>query len=167
MLRPDSPAPAFAVIGPTSQASGEELFNTYEALYQEIIYRGEHADVFRALNGTLPPQQWRFRVAFAWQVFAESFTRYTETCTDEVLRARENDLVAALVRSRSLNLLESADAREYARGLLRDQRAFFEYAKAGFFMFEAFPDNRARFPLTFDECLSPRFGHAHGNLPAV
>lgn len=165
VLRPDFPAPVFALIGPTTDVSGEDLFNAFESFYQCSIYSEGRQRVLRALNGHRPPEEWRFRIAFASEVFKESFTRYIAVaCTEEALRARENEVVAELVRRRQLDLVASADARAYARQVLADERTFFEYAKAGFFLFEHHPGNRERFPFTYDECVAGE-GSADSGLP--
>jgi hypothetical protein len=154
LLRPDQPAPVFALIGPIVDVSADELYNAYDAFYQSSIYSEGRQSVLRALNGHRPPADWRFRVEFASEVFSESFARYLAVdCTPEALRARENEVVADLVRRRKLDLFGSAEARLYARRLLTDQRSFFEYAKAEFFLCDEFPVNRARFPFTFEECV--------------
>lgn len=155
VLRPDLPAPVFAIIGPTTDVSGEDLFNAFEAFYQSSIYSEGRQGVLRALNGHRSPAEWRFHIAFASEVFKDSFTRYIQVaCTEAALRGRENEIVAEFVRRHKLDLIASADARTYARKVLADQRSFFEYAKEGFFLFETHPGNRKRFPFTYDECVA-------------
>ena len=151
-LLPDQAAPAFAIVGPADDIVAGDLHDAFHGFYACLLYGAGGEAALSALNAHLPADKPAFSFEFAADMFCKGFRRYHQQfCTPQMARERENALVAELVRRRGLDLLQSAEAREAARAILADQRAFFEHAKELFFMYE-FQENRERFPLPFDYC---------------
>ena len=153
-LMPSDRAPVVMLIGPSESMSGEALLQATRRFYAALV---EHLDFNRALeamNEHLPFRDWPIRPATSEILFCRVFRKYLEEfATVDALKERENELIADMARTRNLNVLQTAALRASLRPQLADQRWWYDHFRESFLMLDLFPENRARFGLTYDLCM--------------
>jgi hypothetical protein len=159
-LMPSDRAPVFMLIGPPANMSAETLLAATRRFYDTLVATIDVNRALEAMNNHAPFADWQLRPATAEILFCRAFRLYVnEVATPLALQARENELVAKITRQRNLNVLQSAALRLQVRADLQDHRAAYDRMRGRFLMFDLFPDDVARFGLTYDLCIPGPAAH--------
>lgn len=155
LLHPNNAAPAWGVIGTTNaNVKAVDLREAMEAFYMTLRWSLDARKALDAMNASRPIADWEYRLTTAEMMFARVFRHYVDVlCTPDQLQARENEIVAEIVRRRGGDLLAGMDARERARRMLREHSELFQHYREPFLMLDTWPDNAPRFALTYNEYL--------------
>lgn len=153
LLLPMEPSPFWGVIGPTAPVWNSDLEGAMSQLYSTLFQTFDARAALDRANKGAHYVDWGYRLETAEMMYCKVFHRYVgEMSTPTRLAERENAIVAEIVRRHGRNLETAFEARQRARTMLADHRAFFDFCRPNFFMLNDLPQNRKRFQLTFDDC---------------
>ena len=147
-------APLWALIGPDHQVLPSDLARCFGAFYGRFLTTldlNDALEVLRAADNS-NPYTWKIQSAevFLAYVFGEFLT---QASCPELLRRREDEAIAGLLRRGPASLARVKEIRSKLRPMLRNFEADFERMKTRFLMLDRFPENRLRFPLTYEEAV--------------
>jgi hypothetical protein len=160
MLQPDRRAAAFrGLIGPNRPVTEGEVEDACLAFYRTIFDTRDGNVAFKAMNDAIDRNSETFWLISAEQVFKiVNRSHFEEHCTPEALRRRRERLMSRLARRhRARYGLDPPQqlAQQWfdqATAHLLDQRGLFERLRREYFFINAFPENNARFDVTFEMC---------------
>ena len=151
ILRPDRPAPVWALIGPTSEMPASQLLAAFKALYSELLASGDGVVAIEAMRGAI---QRGGHLAFlpAEIIFRAVFFRYViEHCQGVPLQQRIDSIFEAIVEKDPGAAANEASVRKWLETTIDDHAAHFERRKADYFMFAAIPENRLRIKCQYSD----------------
>jgi hypothetical protein len=162
-LMPSDRAPVNMVIGPVGPMRADHLLvatrKFYAALYSELDLRKALA----AMNDGKPYESWLIKPGLAEILFCRVFRQYVaELCTPEMLERRQDEIVTQVIGGRIVEPGQVRHLRESVRSDLRDFRRLYDRFKHTFMMMDLFPDDSARFELTYERCFSATEGLVRG-----
>ena len=151
-ITPLDRAPWCIMIGPDRNVTAGEIERACQVFWRTLFDAGDVAPAWRAMNAAAAPPPLTFRVFTAEGVFHHVIDGYFAThCSEDALARREREAVAQLEQmGNSGEALE--DARQEFRRGIRDHRRHFERFKERFFFCDLYPENVARFGVTFEDC---------------
>jgi hypothetical protein len=160
MLQPDRRAAAFrGLIGPHVEVSTSNMQRACLAFYRTIFRQLDGDSALAGMNAAILPPADAFWLISAEDAFKTvNRSHFVEHCTPEAL-ARRRDRLMSRVASRhraqhgldpSQQLAEQWFAQ--ATSHLMDQRGLFERLRREYFFIDAYPENDARFDVTFEQC---------------
>jgi len=153
LLMPMDRSPVWGVIGPTEDVKAGPLRESMEVFYSTLLSTMDARRALDEMNNGAPYVLWTYILETAEIMFCRVFHHYThKLCTEDQLQERENDIVAEIVRRRDGDLMAAYEARDRARRMLRQHAEMFDYYKRNFFFIDLYPQNAARFQLTYDDC---------------
>lgn len=153
-LVPADRAPLFMLIGPPETIGAGSLSDAQTRFYHELATSWQIDKALSAMNHGADYDHWVIKPATAEILFCRLFRNYLVDLADGTeLREQENRMVADAVRSRGLDLVQSAVARQEIRAVLHDHRTTYEYLRRTFLMLDLYPENASRFGLTYDLCV--------------
>ncbi len=163
VLTPTDPAPVWGMIGQAGTPTGAELLAGFTAFYAELLHSLNGQRALSALNAAVSGGTAAYLFIDARTAFKWVYEQYLVlACDAAALERRENQIMLNIQVTQGIQVANPgamawmAETRaEVRRKLREDQLAFFERYRRQFFMFDMFPENAARFPLTFEECLPP------------
>lgn len=140
-------APMRVLIGPTRNVTANEIEQACPAFYQSLFNTGDVAAARRAMNATIANDPLTFREYTAENIFHRLMHGYFRTrCSHDALAKRENTIVAQLEQ------MGMSGGQMVRRVLFESLRPTFEYSKEQFFFCDLYPENAARFRVTFEDC---------------
>ena len=160
MLQPDRRASAFrGLLAPYVEVSTGNMQKAFLAFYRTLFGRLDGDTAVKAMNDAVDASQERFWLISADDAFKTvNRSHFEEHCTPEALARRRDRLMLRLARryraqcgldpSQPLAELWFAQATAH----LLDQRGLFERLRREYFFVKTFPENEARFDVTFEEC---------------
>jgi hypothetical protein len=155
-LIPSDRAPVFMLVGPPEPMTAGALLNATQRFYKAFMSLFDVNQALEAMNAGLKFSEWPIRPATSEILYCRVFRHYMdELGSGDALKDRENRLVADIAKSRSLNVLQSAALRLEVRRDLADHRAAYDRYREKFLMLDLFPQDVARFGLTYDLCMPP------------
>jgi hypothetical protein len=154
ILWPTDRAPVWALIGPTEDITEENVHTDFTSFYNEFLTKFDGRAALEALNQQkVGGGAWRYLYYPTRYFFRSVYHEYLLELTSETaLSQRKDRIVAEILESRPALSHHEASIRASIQGALRDHQTHFEQMKNHFFMFDLYPDNRDRFPLTLEEC---------------
>ncbi len=153
-LMPSDRAPVFMLIGPLEPMSAGDLLDATRLFYEALMAMPDVNSALQVMNAPHAFSEWPIRLGTAEILYCRVFRTYIEEhASPDVLRKRENDLVAKITRARSLNLLQSAELRAQARHDLADHQTAYYRHRHKFLMLDLYPEDSARFGLTYEMCI--------------
>jgi hypothetical protein len=160
MLQPDRRAAAFrGLLAPHIEVSTGNMQKAFPAFYRALFGRLDGDTALKAMNDAVNTSQDTFWLISAEDVFKTvNRSHFEEHCTPEALARRRDRLISRLVRryraqcglEPSPQLAEQWYAQATAH--LMNQRDLFERLRREYFFINAFPENDARFDVTFEQC---------------
>jgi hypothetical protein len=153
-LMPNDRAPVFMLVGPPDNLSAAAIQDATKRFYHTLVRKWELKDALSSMNEEQPFEQWPIRPATAEILFCRVFRYYMEELeTGRTIQDRENKLVADVARARGLTVLDTAALRVDVRRWLTDHAEWYERLRRSFLMIDLFPENAARFGLTYAKCV--------------
>lgn len=153
-LMPSDRAPVFALVGPPGLLSAGEIEDATKRFYRALVARLDWNAAMAAMNDGRDFGEWTLRPATAEVLFCRVFREYQAAMVGgESGNARINELVAAIVRERGLDVVGSAIVREDVRRIMENGPFWYEHLRTPFLMLDLFPENRGRFGLSYDRCI--------------
>lgn len=159
MLQPATRAAVLSVFGPNRVMLPSELSLACTTFYRTIFQEGNGTLAYRRMNDIVDPAKPTFGAYNAELAFKTIYQQYLkEMCSEPALAERLQKWIAdwreqwRAERGRDCTLMELEHARAMARTQIRSHREHFEHFRREFFMIDIYPDNAARFPITFEEC---------------
>jgi hypothetical protein len=153
ILTPLDPAPVWGIIGPTNDVTTGNVAEGFRAFYEVFLRGGDGIEATRALNRASSMRDWNYRFYSAELIFQEVFRLYRAQAGDPVNRKdRVDRIVANIRRSRPVEPAEEKALRHFFDQQISEPRLAFEERKRVYFMLDRFPDNAARFPVTYEDC---------------
>jgi hypothetical protein len=160
MLQPDRRAAAFrGLLAPHIEVSTGDMQKAFLAFYRTLFARLDADAAFKAMNDAVDTSQDTFWLISAEDAFKTvNRSHFEEHCTPEALARRRDRLMSRLARRcRAQTGLDPSQqlAEEWlaqATAHLLDQRGLFERLRREYFFINTFPENDARFDVTFEQC---------------
>ncbi|HYN83244.1 MAG TPA: hypothetical protein VES88_17330 [Gemmatimonadaceae bacterium] len=113
------PSPVWGIVGPTLDVWNSDLRDAMEAFYRELLTTFDIRKALEAANESKPYQEWEYILEGAEIMYCRVFNHYlSELCAPKHLAARENEIVAEMVRRRNHRIEVAFDARDRARRML-------------------------------------------------
>jgi hypothetical protein len=153
LLQPTDRAPVLAVIGPRHTISAGALEKATLAFYRTLFAAGDAAAAWRAMNTAVSPSGMTFAVSTAEFMLRYVMHHYLRTEGTEAALDRRQDRLEAHLRAGGMPEQAILLGREPARELMRDHRKHFLDIKRHFLFCHLFPENEARFGVSFEDCL--------------
>jgi len=160
MLQPDRRAAAFrGLIGPHVEVSTGNMQRACMAFYRTLFNQLDGDSAVAAMNAALVSPADAFWLISAEDAFKTvNRSHFQEHCGPGALARRRDRLMSRIARRHrarqgldaSQQLAEQWFAQATAH--LLDQRGLFERLRREYFFINAFPENDARFDVTFEEC---------------
>jgi len=130
------------------------LQEAFQAFYTELLSALDGRAALDAMNARHANGEWDLRIDLAEIWFCRLWRRYEQTlCTTEELKAREDRLVEQMVRQSGYDLRYAIHGRSQAKEWLSANETFFDKFRRSFLMIDLFPENEARFPVTYRQCI--------------
>jgi hypothetical protein len=149
-LEPSDIAPVWGVIGPYDEIFPARLQEAFDLFYRELLTAQNGSAALEAMNARHAAGTWDLVLDTAEVMFARIFLEYVKVkCSQEELGARENALVAQIARQFNYDIGRAMHSRAVAREWLADHRTQFEKYRRSFLMLDLFPENEARFPISY------------------
>ena len=160
MLQPDRRAAAFrGLIGPHEEVSTGSLQKAVLAFYRTLFRQLDGDSALKAMNDAVDTSRETFWLISAEDAFKiVNRSHFLEHCTPEALDRRRDRLISrAARRYRARYGLDASQqlAQQWfaeATAHLLDQRGLFERLRREYFFINAYPENNARFDVTFEQC---------------
>lgn len=146
ILQPTDRAPCWGIIGPTKEVYPDDLMAIFRSLYTELLSSldGDRALISffnAAKNRDVDPL-----IIWALDLFKKAYAGYFESnCTDKEYWKR-----AKIVRNQLPKEQKNQNTiQDVVQMFKKRELGIFEEHKNKFFMCDLFPENIARFPITF------------------
>jgi len=160
MLQPDRRAAAFrGLIGPHVEVSTGNMQRACLAFYRTVFGQRDGDSALAAMNAAIVPPADAFWLISAEHAFKTmNRSHFLEHCTPEALAQRRDRLMSRVARQyRAQHGLDPSQqlAEQWfaqATSHLIDQRGLFERLRREYFFINAYPENDARFDVTFEDC---------------
>jgi hypothetical protein len=153
IIQPTDRAPVHTLIGPNRTVSAGEIERASLAFYRTLFRVNDGVAAWRAMNDAVAPAPLTFSVFTAEYVLRYVMRGYLKTqCTDEVLASRQRMKELELERA-GMSQEAIVGGRERFRQYQRDHRSRFAEIRNHFLFCDLYPENDARFSVTFDDCL--------------
>jgi hypothetical protein len=153
-LQPVEPSPVWALIGAAHEVFPCRLQEAFEAFYTELLSALNARAAIEAMNARHADGKSDLTIDIAEIWFCRIWRRYEqEKCTPDERKAREDELVVKMMRQSGYNLRYAAQSRVLAKEGLADNESLFKKFRRSFLMIDSFPENKARFPLTYRDCV--------------
>jgi hypothetical protein len=160
MLQPDRRAAAFrGLIGPNRTVTEDEVEDACLAFYRTIFDAHDGNAAHKAMNDAVDANAEAFWLISAEDAFKiVNRSHFEEHCTPDALGRRRDRLMSRLARRyRGQHGFDPSQqlAQQWfdeATAHLLDQRGLFERLRREYFFINQFPENDARFDVTFDQC---------------
>jgi hypothetical protein len=160
MLQPDRRAAPFrGLLAPHVEVSTGDMQKAFMAFYRTLFARLDGDTAVKAMNDAIDPSRetfWLISVEDAFKTVNRSY--FEEHCTPEALARRRDRLMSRVARKHRARTGLDAGVQlaqqwfDQATAHLLDQRGLFERLRREYFFINAFPENDARFDVTFDQC---------------
>jgi hypothetical protein len=98
-------------------------------------------------NWDLTPHMAEFWFCKIWRDYEQ------QNCSADKLQEREDRIVVTWMRQSGLDLGRAISVRALAREYLSDSERRFNEFRRSFLMLDSFPENEARFRLTYPDCV--------------
>ena len=145
-------APVRAIIGPNGEVGEDEIDRANLAFYGTLFKEGDAVAAWRAMNNAVAPQI-TFSVTTADYMLRYVFHHYLKVmCSEEALAKREDAPAERMLRER-LPLDKVEHFKERFRVYAHDHPGHLDRIKKHFFLCDLYPENVARFDVTFEDCL--------------
>jgi hypothetical protein len=145
-------APMRILIGPVRNVTTGEIEQACPVFYRTLFDTEDGGTPWHAMNDAVAPGRMTFGIFTAEDMFYRVMHGYFAThCSEDILATRENRLVDELVEM-GWSGEDLERGRQALRRALHDQRPYFEQWKERFFFCDLYPENAARFDVTFEEC---------------
>lgn len=153
-LQPIEPSPVWALIGAGFEMFPSRLQEAFEAFYTELLSALNGRAAIEAMNARHADGKWDLTIHAAEIWFCKIWRRYEqEKCTTDELKAREDQLVARMMRQSGYDLRYAMHGRAFAKEWLSNNERLFNKYRRSFLMLDSFPENEARFSLTYRHCV--------------
>jgi hypothetical protein len=161
VLNPTMPAPAWGVIGPRNDVKAGPLREAMAEFYRVLFSTLDVRRAMDAMNGFAAYGEWEYKLETAevmlFRVYKHILERYSKP---EQMLAQENEIVAEVVRRHGYDIHVGMQARLRAKELLGDHEKYYTFFRRSFLMIDRFPENDARFTLSFADCAGIASGAA-------
>lgn len=152
IIRPADRAPMRSLIGPNRNVNAGEIEHACQAFYRTLFDAGDLRAAWCAMNDVLAPTPPTFAPFTAEHIFHTVMYSYFVTCCSEDALARRERKTIVQLEQLGLSGEQLEHERQSIRGNLRDHRRHFEHFKEKFFFCDLYPENAARFDVTFEDC---------------
>lgn len=143
-------APVLAVIGPTRQISAGHVDTDFPSFYKTFFGTGSLKEAVAALTANVQASFY-FRTT-AEQFFYDVWANYKANhCSDTEIKLRARRLYRLLKRERSAQAPSIGQIKRLFRS---NEERLFEKYRDSYFMYDLFPENRSRFPVTYKKAES-------------
>lgn len=150
-LVPPNPAPAWAVIGARVDVDDlpmeEGMWLQYDAL---LSGKGGNTSL-AALNTVQADPAQRYSILSAEEMFHDVLWNFFRNRTQQIVKEHEELIVADVAQRWGDVPFAPEKAREIAARRLSDERYWYQCFRQQFLMLDEFPENSARFVLSFDD----------------
>jgi hypothetical protein len=158
MLQPATRAAALAIFGPNREVWPSELARACTAFYRTIFHEGNGNLAYQRMNEAIDPAKATFGAFNAEMAFTKVYRQFLkEMCSEQGMSVRIERWMALWqqdwqVQHGRLPLSHELEhARAFARMHIRSHQEHFERFRREFFMIDLYPENEARFPITFEQ----------------
>lgn len=147
-------APLWALIGPDHQVFPSDVTRGFAAFYREFLTSLDLNAALSALRDAdrSNPSTWKVQNAevFLAYLFGEFLIQGNNP---HRLRQHEDEAIAMMLRKGPISRVHVREMREKLRPVIGNFRADFDRMKTRFLMLDLFPENRTRFPLTYEQAV--------------
>lgn len=145
IILPTDRAPCWGMIGPTDEIYPNELLSGFSSFYTELLTTIDGDSSLKFLMSA-PLQNGGYYFATALGFFKLAYSKYlVDYCTPSQIDKRAKAMSRQLKRVRSPTQLSKGALKRLLRNT---EGPSFEKHLQRFFMFDLYPQNRARFPLS-------------------
>ncbi|WP_020161423.1 hypothetical protein [Methylobacter marinus] len=149
-------APFWAVIGPEDEVMDLEVKRDFAAFYRKFFESLNGNDAILALNRGVQGQDRPYHFLSSIGLFKLAYIAYHRTsCQGKGKQARIEDLVTQAMKDPKCKALGVSEVRRRIKEGLAQEDRHFQNQKKRFFLMDLYPDNAIRFPITYDDIISP------------
>jgi hypothetical protein len=140
------PAPVWGLIGPIQQLTAGQIEGSFRAFYQTFFQTLSGEKAVQALNLKVPNV---YYITTAERFFLDVWNGYKKNyCTDAMLEKRAKKMQQAAM-SKKWQRIPSFD--QMKASLSSSESKAFEKYRSIYFMYDQYPFNRTRFPITYED----------------
>lgn len=156
ILRATRPAPLWGLVGPHDTEYDDVLLAGYKAFYEAFLKELDGRKAIRALRAaTEVSGQAKYLFFDAEQTFKKGFRAYIEDkCNPTAVDERVKGIMAKARGVTTLAPEQVALITSNIRNRMLDPRPSFDEYRRIHFMIDDYPENDARFPMTFEEVMA-------------
>jgi hypothetical protein len=149
ILNPGRPAPVWGLIGPPEPVTLHDVATNFPAFYETFLRTASGRDAMEALNGAPLGAEWTYGFRSAANLFRTAMRTYF-LATPEQAEGRTAAVVRALSEVYGA-IIPNDQIEAFVRDQLKKPADLVNRFATRYFMYDAIPENRARFAVSWDE----------------
>ncbi len=151
-------APFWGVIGPETEVTAGAIERDFGAFYDEFFKSLDGIKALKALNLGTNSTSWTYHFRSAANLFTKAYVHYyKEHCVGSGLESRIEALTDQVLQNPKVGNLDRTWARAQVAERLKNGQQDFSRMKNQFFFIDLFPENRDRFPLSYQDVLAKTY----------
>lgn len=144
-IRTTDPAPVWGLIGPTREITAGQVHGDFGAFYRTLFKTGSGGQAIQVLNERAIKGLYMRTTAEGF--FLEVWKGYKrDYCSKDTMKTRVRRIYR---QGKELKNGHHVSIGQLKRRLKKDESAHFSQYRDRYFMFDLYPSNRARFPITY------------------
>lgn len=142
-------APVWGLIGPTEKITARQVETSFQIFYKTLFNSLSASEAIKALNDSTPGVVY-FKTS-AEQFFCEVWRGYKKNmCTEEMIEKLATRMHHEALSKRWHNIPSIEQFKQLISNR-KEEKKLFEKYRDTFFIYDLFPSNRNRFPVTYEE----------------
>jgi hypothetical protein len=150
-LIPTDRAPCCGLVGPNEAMYSDVLLKSFLEFYSELFATGNGSAALKRLNAAVSTDKLSYTFSQCEFMFKLVYHKYLQDYfAPHVLKKRALDLYH---KTKQGGAAPSGGVGEIKKRLLKSREDYFPNHREKFFMFDLYPENRKRFPVTYQDVL--------------
>ncbi len=147
VLQPVDRAPCWGLLGPTNELYSDDLLASYRTFYLNLLTVLNGDAALSALRKVIDERNLSFVFVSALDFFQKVYSGYlSEECTDKAYWRRAK-------RMKKEQRLQGVILQDLVLMLKKQEPDAFQKFRDNFFMYDLYPENSVKFPITYNDVL--------------
>lgn len=148
VLQPTDRAPCWGLLGPANELHPDDLMASFRTFYTNLLSSFSGDIALKAFHKIIEERKLEFLFATAQDFFKKAYSGYlSEYCTDKAYWKRAMDIKKQAPSTERYKY----SLQDLVLILKKQEPGSFQNYKDKFFMSDLFPENAARFPITYND----------------
>jgi hypothetical protein len=151
-LVPTDRAPCWGLVGPNEAMYPDDLLRSFLEFYTELFATGNGSASLKRLNAAVSSDKLSYTFSQCEFMFKMVYHKYLQD--NFAPRALKKRALALYLETKRRGAAPVGGVGEIKRRLLKSREDYFPRHRENFFMFDLYPKNRERFPVTYQDVLN-------------